>query len=216
MLHAARPLLEAAASDHVAYISAASLSDHHLDLNHEQWAGVGSIHHLDVERVTVAEAEEELRRAALVYVPGGNSFVLAHRLRRAGLLDVLREHLLGGLPYIGVSAGAVICGQDVLLSNDVNAPALTEFEGLRLVPFSLDVHYPSDDAGRLERDERIGEYGAFHSTPVLAMADSAELRVAEEVVTLVEGSAHLFLPGRPEPVHLTAGHVFGPAEEARV
>jgi peptidase E len=210
VLGAARPVLETAANDRVAYISAASLSGHYLDLNREQWAGVGEIHHLDVETVTTAEADAQLSRAALVYVPGGNTFVLAYRLRKAGLLHLLRERLLGGLPYIGVSAGAVICGQDVLLSNDLNAPGLMEFGGLGLLPFSLNVHDPPEGPGRDERDERIAAYCAFHDTPVLAMADTAELRVAGTNVTLVEGSARLFRPGGADPIHVEAGHVLSP------
>jgi dipeptidase E len=206
VLAAARPILAQRASHRVAYVSAASLDGHYLDLNHRQWAGTGDIHHLDVETVSVAEADEQLRRAALLYVPGGNTFVLAYRLRMAGLMPLIRQHLLAGLPYIGVSAGAVICGSDVLLSNDVNAPGLTEFAGLGLLPITLNVHDPPDDAGREERDERIAAYRAFHATPVLALADTAELRVEDGVVTLAEGSARLFVPDRPDPRPLTAGH----------
>ena len=87
VIRAARPILAAAGNDRVCYISAASLHGPYLELNHAQWAGIGTIEHLDVESVSPAEADDAMRAASLIYITGGNTFALAHRLRRSGSLD---------------------------------------------------------------------------------------------------------------------------------
>lgn len=207
VLRAARPILDAAGDRRVCYISAASMSGDHLELNHQQWAGVGEIHHLDVESASPGEADVAMRSAALVYIPGGNTFVLAHRLRRSGIWPVLRDHLAAGRPYIGVSAGAVICGHSILLSNDMNVPGLREFDGLGLVPFALNVHDPDEVDARAERDERIHGYQAFHQVPALALSDDAELRTIGGVLHLVEGHARRFPGGGIGPVAVAQGPI---------
>jgi dipeptidase E len=43
---------------------------------------------------------EAVRRAGAVFVGGGNTFVLLRELYAAGVLPVLREQALGGMPYL--------------------------------------------------------------------------------------------------------------------
>jgi peptidase E len=207
VLRAARPILDAAANRRICYISAASMQGDHLELNHQQWAGTGEIHHLDVEATSPVEADAAMRSAALIYITGGNTFVLAYRLRRSGIWPVLGDHLAAGRPHLGISAGAVICGRSILLSNDMNVPGLTEFTGLDLLPFALNVHDPDDAEARGERDERIRGYQSFHPGPALALSDEGELRTVDGAVHLVEGRARRFPGGGAEPVAVSLGPI---------
>src|SRR5947209_1873543 len=51
------------------------------------------------------DPREAVRQAQAVYVGGGNTFRLLAEVYRLGLLDVLRERVRAGVPYLGISAG---------------------------------------------------------------------------------------------------------------
>lgn len=78
-----------------------------------------------------------LDRLDAVYVCGGETFVLLQSLDRHDLRRVLAQKVRAGLPYVGLSAGAVIAGpsaEPVSLMDDVTlAPGLTDHRGLGLI-----------------------------------------------------------------------------------
>ena len=57
------------------------------------------IHTFEDERSAVDQADG-------IYVGGGNSFLLISDLHERGLIGPIRERCLGGVPYLGVSAGS--------------------------------------------------------------------------------------------------------------
>ena len=69
-----------------------------------------------------ADARRALAGMDGVYVAGGDTFGLLHALRRSGNLDVLREAVRAGLPYVGTSAGAVIAAHDITYIAPMDAP----------------------------------------------------------------------------------------------
>src|SRR5262245_9475007 len=52
-----------------------------------------------------ADLVRAVRDAEAVFVGGGNTFRLLCALYRFGLLEVIRERVRGGMPYLGISAG---------------------------------------------------------------------------------------------------------------
>ena len=116
-------------------------------------------------------------------VPGGNTYALLNRLAQSGLLAALREQVRDGLPYVGSSAGANIAGPNILTTNDWNVVGSTHFNSLGLVPFNINPHYverASSDAPHSEtRDLRIREYHQIWSNPVVAVEETAVLRVVD-------------------------------------
>jgi dipeptidase E len=113
---------------------------------------------------------------------------MAQRLHAAGVMEDLRRAVGGGLPYIGVSAGAVLCGPDILTTNDINACGCTTFSGLGLIPFSLNVHFPAGEESALEREDRLREYLRFHDRLILALCEDACVRVTDGAVEAVRGT----------------------------
>ncbi|NMM92429.1 peptidase S51 dipeptidase E [Rhodococcus sp. SRB_17] len=73
----------------------------------------------------------------VLYVAGGNTFVLLAALRRHGADAVVVEKVRAGLPYIGSSAGSVITGPSIepvsFMDNLADAPDLADRSGLRLI-----------------------------------------------------------------------------------
>jgi peptidase E len=217
-LTACSPYLAEAREPLVAYLPGAAIGDNYLRLTLAAFAGLARVELVDPVAMGKAPILAVLDRASLLYVPGGNTFVLAQRLQRAGLMAEIAELVRAGLPLTGFSAGSVICGPDILNSNDANPARTTDFAGLGLVPYSINVHYPPAEAreAREERDDRIADYHAFEATPVLALEDDAWLHVQDDRMELVEGTVWLFdrseqAAGQPARRYSPPDRVISPA-----
>src|SRR5690606_16613404 len=86
-----------------------------------------------------------LRRAAALFVGGGNTFRLLSALQRTGLVEVIRERVQEGMPYLGASAGTNVAGPSLRTSNDMPIVPPASFEALGLVPFQINPHYVDPD-----------------------------------------------------------------------
>lgn len=147
---------------------------------------------------------ETLARAEALFIGGGNTYALLKRLREAGLLPAIRERVVGGMPYLGASAGSNVAGPTILTTNDWNVVALDRFDALGLVSFNINPHYKETDPamapGSETRDERIREYHVVNANPVAGLEEGALVRVEGGVVT-ARGTARtrIFRRGQ-EPV----------------
>src|SRR5436190_1252580 len=72
-----------------------------------------------VETVTPGNAKEQIEKADVVMVGGGNTFKLLHDIYELRLLDIIRDKVNGGAPYIGWSAGSNITGPTIGTTNDM-------------------------------------------------------------------------------------------------
>jgi dipeptidase E len=196
ILAAARPYLEAKDDPLVAYLPAASLGDTYQEYTEKAFRGLARLATLNTESMTLPESEAVLRRAALVYIPGGNTFLLNHRLYLSKITEYLRKKVTAGLPLVGFSAGTVLCGPNILTSKDMNTVETPIFAGLNLTPFNFSCHYPQDEIGRLEKDEWLTEYHVFHDNPIVMLSDGAYIRVEGKKTQLVEGPAWILRKGQ--------------------
>jgi dipeptidase E len=121
------------------------------------------------------------------------------------LLPYLRKKVQAGLPVVGFSAGTVLCGPNVLTSNDLNAVGTTHFAGLNVTPFNFYVHYYEDTA----QDDWLSDYHTFNDNPVVLMADNAYIKVDGRKTTLVRGDAWV-LRRDAEKEKLSVGEVIVP------
>lgn len=196
ILDSARPYLAAQAEPVVAYLPAAAVDDNWLDYTRKAFAGLAKVDYIDAEVMTVAEFAAVLDRAGAIYVSGGNTFLLTHRLHRSGFYPLLRQKTLDGLPLIGFSAGTTLCGPNILTSNDLNLCATTHFEGLNLTPYNFSVHYPADETLRDAWDEWLQQYHVYFSNSILALEDDAYLRIDDTGAVLVRGGGWLLAKGQ--------------------
>ncbi len=72
-----------------------------------------------VETVLPANAKETLEKANVIMVGGGNTFKLLHDIYEYKLLDIIRDKVNKGIPYIGWSAGSNILGPTIGTTNDM-------------------------------------------------------------------------------------------------
>ena len=196
ILEAARLYLEDKDDPVIAYIPAASLGGTYQEYTEKAFRGLARVATINTELMTLPEMEAIIRTAALVYIPGGNTFLLNHRLRISNIMEFLRKKVMAGLPLIGFSAGTVLCGPNILTSNDINTVESTYFSGLNVLPFNFNCHYPEDEIVRLEKDNWLGEYHVFHDNPVVMLADGAYVWVEGKKTQLVQGQAWILRKGQ--------------------
>ena len=206
IIEASRPYLEEKDDPVVAYLPLASLyAERWMELNEKSFKGLARLEAVNAELMAQKEIEEILRRASLVYIPGGNTFLLNHRLHISGVMPYLRKKIQAGLPFVGFSAGMILCGPNILTSNDMNTVETPHFDGLNLIPFNFFAHYV-DGYGQSMHDEWLGDYHFFHDNPVIMLSDSAYIKVDGKKTTLLRGDAWILRKGE-EKEKLESGKI---------
>ena len=126
------------------------------------------------------DPESAVANADGIYVGGGNSFLLIRDLHDAGLIGPIRDAVMGGAPYLGVSAGANVACPTMMTTNDMPIVLPPSFESFGIVPFQVNPHYHPGKVLFMDGDEltshygesrsqRIAEFHRHQSTPVLGM-----------------------------------------------
>ncbi len=131
---------------------------------------------------------ERLDDADAIFVGGGNTWRLLKSLYDRNLLDVIRDRVRNGLPYIGSSAGSVIAAPTIRTTNDMPAVQPPTFDSLGLVPFQLNCHYLDPDPHSTHkgetREERIRDFHEDNATPVIGLREGTLLHVVDGAATL--------------------------------
>jgi len=167
----------------------ASVRRHFMPLGYE----VESMH-------AVADVRSAVGRADALAVGGGNTFHLLRTLYRVNAVELIRERALGGMPYVGWSAGSNLACPTIRTTNDMPIVEPPTLKALGLVPFQINPHYTD---AHLEghmgetRDERLNEF--THANPgvrVLGLREGTMLRVEGDEINLLGGKpARLFIKG---------------------
>lgn len=190
IVEASRPYLENKDDPMVAYMPLASLyAEKWLDDNERAFKGLALLEMVNAELMTQREIEEIIRRASLVYIPGGNTFLLNHRLHVSGLMPYLRKKIQSGLPVVAFSAGMIVCGPNMLTAKDLNSVATPHFESLNVSPFNFLAHYGTDSYTQALHDDWLSDYHTFQDNPVIMLSDGAYVKVEGKRTTLERGEA---------------------------
>src|SRR5947207_12085771 len=133
-----------------------------------------------------------LARADAVFVGGGNTFRLLHRLYVTGLLPAIRARAADAMPYIGSSAGSIVAGPTIMTTKDMPIVQPPSFESLGLVPFQISPHYLDPDPASTHmgetQEERILTYLQENDRVVVGLREGAWLRVESGAVALDGGT----------------------------
>lgn len=119
-----------------------------------------------------------LEGVGLVWVTGGNTFLLRKAFRASGIDRFLHANKAGEIVYGGYSAGICILsptlrGLEIVDDAAASAegyPQTTIWEGLGLIPFSIAPHYKSDHPESEQVDATV-EYFIEHKIPFIALRD---------------------------------------------
>jgi dipeptidase E len=147
-----------------------------------------------------ADARAAVEGADAIAVGGGNTFHLLRGLYRSGVVELIRERVANGVPYVGWSAGSNVACPTIRTTNDMPIVEPPTFDALGLVPFQINPHYTDFHIeGHMgeTRDERLLEFA--HANPgvrVIGIREGTMLRVEGDEIRLIGGKpARLFLKG---------------------
>jgi len=197
IIEACRPYLIQQSQPVLAYLPAAAVGYNWLDYTQKAFKDLAEIALIDVETMTLAAVEAILDRSGVLYISGGNTFLLNHRLHTTGAIELIQRKVRSGLPLVGFSAGTILCGPNILTSSDMNICATSHFAGLGLTPYNFDCHYPEEETLRAMCDEWLVGYHVFHHNPIIILADGDYIRVTDQATVLARGNAWLLAKGQP-------------------
>ena len=175
----------------------------------ERFAEIGhdihSIHHASDPVAAVQKAEA-------IVVGGGNTFQLIKLIQDFGLIEAVREKVLGGTPFVGWSAGSNVCCPSIRTTNDMPILEPESFNAFHLVPFQINPHYtdknPPGHAGET-REDRIMEYLAANpGDTVLGLREGCMFRVEDKTMTLTGLLPVRLFRFNETPIELEPSHDF--------
>lgn len=156
---------------------------------------------------TFEEPLKAVMEATAVVVGGGNTFQLLKMMQEQGLLEVIRERVKGGMPYVGWSAGSNVACPTIRTTNDMPIVEPRSFEALNLIPFQINPHYldahPENHGGET-REQRLLEFiEANPETYVAGLREGSRFLVEGGKLSLIgERSLRIFHKGK-EPYEVT-------------
>jgi len=158
---------------------------------------------------TAANPVQAVKDTEAMFTGGGNTFRLLKTLYEFDLLDVIRERVDAGMPYIGSSAGSNMACPTIRTTNDMPIVQPPSFNALGLVTFQINAHYLDPDPNSKHmgetREERINQFHEENEMPVVGLREGAMLRI-ENDETILRGStgARIFRRGL-EPIEILPG-----------
>lgn len=192
IVDACRPYLDGKDEPVLAFLPLAFLDgEKWLDYTVAQFKGLARVKIINTELMSQAEIEGILRESAVAYISGGNTFLLNQRLHASGIVPFLKKKVQAGMPVVGFSAGAVLCGPNILTVNDMNSVQTQHFAGLDATPFNFFPHYAFDTQGQSMQDDWLSDYHLFHDNPVVMMCDGAYVKCEKGKTILVRGEAYI-------------------------
>ena len=158
-----------------------------------------------------------VRESEAIYVGGGNSFLLIRELHKRGLVEIIRDAVRAGIPYMGVSAGSNVACPQMSTTNDMPIVHPPSFDSIGIVPFQINPHFHPGKIRFLDgenlvehfgesRAQRISEFHRHNDTPVLGMWEGSFV-LWDGFRGRLFGRATAFLAGS-EPFEMDDGSEF--------
>ncbi|MCX6334835.1 MAG: dipeptidase PepE [Bacteroidia bacterium] len=156
----------------------AKVSERFMEIGHQ----IKSIHNFNDPVKAVMEAEA-------LAVGGGNTWKLLKTILDNDLIEIVRKKVLGGMPYIGWSAGSNVACPTIMTTNDMPVVEPGSFNAFNLIPFQINPHYldanPAGHAGET-REQRIEEFiEANPDVYVVGLREGTMLRVENKKIDLI-------------------------------
>ncbi|MEN8187281.1 MAG: dipeptidase PepE [Bacteroidota bacterium] len=157
------------------------------------------------------DPKKAIKNAEAIFTGGGNTFVLVKTLYDLNLIDVIKNTIENGTPYLGTSAGSNITGISMQTTNDMPIIYPPSFNTLELLPFNLNPHYLDPDPGSKHKGEtretRIKEFHTYNKIPVLGLRESSWLEVRGQKITLKGNLTARLFRKNEKPVEIDKGEI---------
>lgn len=152
------------------------------------------------------DLKKAVKEAQAIFIGGGNTFRLLNELYKKEILDLIKQKVESGMPYIGSSAGSNLAAPTIKTTNDMPIIYPPSFEALNLVEFQINPHFldtaPSSTHMGETREQRLKEFHEENEYPVIGLREGAWLRIeGEEVVLKGNTGAKVFRKGKNPTEH---------------
>ena len=136
---------------------------------------------LNIIDYTNENIRSNLEKCDGIFTGGGNTFLLLSKLYEFNLIDILKNKINLGTPYLGTSAGSNICGLSIGTTNDMPIIEVESFKALGVLNFNINPHY-IDKVDGIEhmgesREIRINEFHKFNDQFVIGLREGSYLQV---------------------------------------
>ena len=159
----------------------------HLEYT-EKAKNVFKILNLEIIDYTNEDLRESLEKCDGIFAGGGNTFLLLNKLYQYSLIDILKNKINSGIPYLGTSAGSNICGMTIGTTNDMPIVHVKSLEALEIIDFNINPHYldPIDGFEHMgeSRETRINEFHKFNDQFVIGLREGSYLQVEGDDIYL--------------------------------
>ena len=149
---------------------------------------VFKILNLDIIDYTNEDLRESLENCDGIFIGGGNTFLLLDKIYQYSLIDILKNKINSGIPYLGTSAGSNICGMTIGTTNDMPIVHVKSLEALGVIDFNINPHYldPIDGFEHMgeSRETRINEFHKFNDQFVIGLREGSYLQVEGDDIYL--------------------------------
>ena len=135
--------------------------------------GFETVSFLDIENETI----ESLQEADVIYLNGGNPFVLLHFLRKSGADRLIQNRAKEDCIIVGVSADAVVLGSSIRIvewfSPKLNTIKLENLTGCQLYNSTVFPHFDREDLFPADDsiEERILAFEQVSNERVIRLVD---------------------------------------------
>ena len=159
----------------------------HLEYT-EKAKNVFKILNLEIIDYTNEDLRESLEKCDGIFIGGGNTFLLLDKLYQYSLIDILKNKIDSGIPYLGTSAGTNICGITIGTTNDMPIVHVKRLEALGIIDFNINPHYldPIDGFEHMgeSRETRINEFHKLNNQVVIGLREGSYLQVKGDEIYL--------------------------------
>jgi dipeptidase E len=159
-----------------------------------------------------ADPKKALEDAKAIFTGGGNTFVLVKMLHDLDLMVALRKKMYNGAFYVGTSAGSNICGLNMRNTNDMPIVMPSSFKTTGAIGYNINAHYLDPDPSSTHmgetREQRIQEFHAYNSLPVVGLREGSYIRVkGQEEILCGEHPARIFKQNH-DAIEVSTGYNF--------
>jgi dipeptidase E len=143
-----------------------------------------------VDTIHLAENPHELiQNSEAIVIGGGNTFNLLHWLQKHNLIEIIRDKVNQGTPYIGWSAGSNVACPTIKTSNDMPIIEPISFQALNLVPFQINPHYTEaiiPNHNGETREQRLKEFLVLNpDVYVVGLQEGTMLKIEDSSIRLI-------------------------------
>ncbi|RYZ27038.1 MAG: dipeptidase PepE [Chitinophagaceae bacterium] len=155
----------------------------------------------EINAVLPDNGKTVIENADVIMVGGGNTFKLLHDLYAFDLVELIKQKVQNGTPYIGWSAGSNLTGPTICTTNDMPILEPKSFNSFGFFPFQLNPHYYNvviEGFHGETRDQRLEEYlKANDHKHIMALPEGTWLMLQNDQVTF-DGMAQGIAMSREE------------------